>query len=112
MATALPTIVAKLGGGKDYSWVGRSVRVVSFMVSFIQHGSPVAPIYSLLLPSVQFTERCPTFLVRPTDMYAIAVLTSPLAGRKPVLFFSIAIFLVRFSRQVIRRSNFLLTPRS
>ena len=25
MATALPTIVAKLGGGKDYSWVGRWV---------------------------------------------------------------------------------------
>lgn len=23
VATALPTIVAKLGGGKDYSWVGR-----------------------------------------------------------------------------------------
>ena len=27
VATALPTIVAKLGGGKDYSWVGRWGRV-------------------------------------------------------------------------------------
>ena len=25
VATALPTIVEKLGGGKDYSWVGRCV---------------------------------------------------------------------------------------
>lgn len=34
MATALPTIVAKLGGGKDYSWVGRFVPVVLFMICF------------------------------------------------------------------------------
>ena len=28
VATALPTIVAKLGGGKEYSWVGRYVFVI------------------------------------------------------------------------------------
>ena len=27
VATALPTIVEKLGGGKDYSWVGRCVSL-------------------------------------------------------------------------------------
>ncbi|TBU32477.1 MFS amino acid permease [Dichomitus squalens] len=58
VATALPTIVAKLGGGKDYSWVGTAYLLAS---------SALSPIYGKL---------------------------SDLIGRKPILFTSIAIFLL------------------
>ncbi|KAM5535182.1 hypothetical protein V8D89_011118 [Ganoderma adspersum] len=58
VATALPTIVAKLGGGKDYSWVGSAYLLAS---------SAMSPLYGKL---------------------------SDLIGRKPILFASIAVFLL------------------
>ncbi|PIL23975.1 MFS general substrate transporter [Ganoderma sinense ZZ0214-1] len=58
VATALPTIVAKLGGGKDYSWVGSAYLLAS---------SAMSPMYGKL---------------------------SDLIGRKPILFASIAVFLL------------------
>lgn len=35
VATALPTIVAKLGGGSEYSWVGRSV-ILRFKTGYMR----------------------------------------------------------------------------
>ncbi|KAI1795901.1 MFS amino acid permease [Ganoderma leucocontextum] len=58
VATALPTIVAKLGGGNDYSWVGSAYLLAS---------SAMSPMYGKL---------------------------SDVIGRKPVLFASIAVFLL------------------
>ncbi|KAA1469513.1 MFS amino acid permease [Dentipellis sp. KUC8613] len=58
VATALPTIVERLGGGKDYSWVGSA---------YLLSATALAPLYGKV---------------------------SDLIGRKPILYASIAIFLV------------------
>ncbi|KAI0336510.1 MFS amino acid permease [Cubamyces sp. BRFM 1775] len=58
VATALPTIVARLGGGKDYSWVGSAYLLAT---------SALSPLYGKI---------------------------SDITGRKPVLYISIAIFLI------------------
>jgi EmrB/QacA subfamily drug resistance transporter len=58
VATALPTIVDHLGGGKNYSWVGSA---------YLLAGSALSPLYGKL---------------------------SDLVGRKPVLYATIAIFLL------------------
>ncbi|KAI0374864.1 MFS amino acid permease [Pilatotrama ljubarskyi] len=58
VATALPTIVENLGGGKDYSWVGSAYLLAS---------SALSPLYGKI---------------------------SDITGRKPVLYASIAIFLI------------------
>ncbi|EMD38555.1 hypothetical protein CERSUDRAFT_135443 [Gelatoporia subvermispora B] len=58
VATALPTIVEKLGGGKEYSWVGSA---------YLLAAATLSPVYGKL---------------------------SDIIGRKPILYTSIAIFLI------------------
>lgn len=59
VATALPTIVAKLGGGKNYSWVGRFASLNLYMLygwshwkfdlsSYLLTSAALGPLYGKL----------------------------------------------------------------
>jgi MFS family permease len=86
VATALPTIVEHLGGGKNYSWVGRY------------------PIF--LLPSLVGKSN-PTIFFLSSYLLAASALSpsygklSDLVGRKPVLYFAISSFLVNTATTIV-----------
>jgi hypothetical protein len=71
VTTALPTIVAELGGGKNYSWVGRYVYATNDVVmscyspysAYMLVGASLSPLYGKLSDilggyPLSATERC------------------------------------------------------
>lgn len=96
VATALPTIVAKLGGGKDYSWVGRCANNALLTESGFAHNYIVQSAYLLSAASLA------TIYGKLSDLVGTRSLSYPIpshsyfhAGRKPILYTCIVIFLVR-----------------
>ncbi|KAH0826973.1 MFS general substrate transporter [Lanmaoa asiatica] len=90
VATALPTIVAKLGGGNSYSWVGSAYMLAA---------GAFGPMYGKL--SNMFGRRRND----PVDIPLTHVL-----GRKPILYSSILIFLVMCSEFVYPLGAYLRIP--
>ena len=101
VATALPTIVSKLGGGSRYSWVGRFVPSIPIRKSVDQSHWVITHI-SLLSAYLLAAARCVfnfTFSFNKSyHFFSLSPLygkLSDLIGRKPILYSSIVIFLVR-----------------
>ncbi len=76
VATALPTIVERLGQGKNYSWVGR------YLIFLLP--------YAGLIP----TSSLSSYLLAASALAPLFGKLSDLVGRKPVLYFAILSFLV------------------
>ncbi|KAG6814514.1 hypothetical protein H0H92_000039 [Tricholoma furcatifolium] len=78
VATALPTIVSELGGGNNYSWVGR------YLLQQILHNP-------LLMRAVL---EYSAYLLAAASLSPLYGKLSDLIGRKPILYATILIFLV------------------
>lgn len=98
VATALPTIVSKLGGGSRYSWVGRFVPSYQRLSDQSYWPITLTRLSSYLLAAA----RCVVhFTFSFNKSYHFSSLSplygklSDLIGRKPILYSSIGIFLVR-----------------
>ncbi len=76
IATTLPTIVERLGQGKNYSWVGRYL------------------IFLLPYPGLIPTSSLSSYLLAASALAPLFGKLSDLVGRKPVLYFAILSFLV------------------
>jgi hypothetical protein len=90
VATALPTIVGELGGGSGYSWVGRrvdlerpsEVSLILFQFLFARCSNIIAPLWQAVGSH------------RYVGVHSAVLRSTAFAGRKPVLFTSIIVFLV------------------
>ncbi|KAJ6489266.1 hypothetical protein C8R47DRAFT_1177278 [Mycena vitilis] len=75
VATALPTIVEKLGGGRLYSWVGSA---------YLLAAAALGPLYGPGSHQVGSSQDMPILIDPVPDIF----------GRKPLLYSSIVIFLI------------------
>jgi MFS family permease len=93
VSTALPTIIGELGGGNNYSWVGRLVGFSFFMSAIID---TCLSVYLLAAASLSPLEGKLSDLIGMLPQLCSQSLSTnfPFVGRKPIIYSSLLVFLV------------------